>query len=493
MGLLLPICVLYLWYPGDADETLFELTAARLSQGAVYYRDVWDIKQPGIYWIYQFGASLGVGVVGTRLVEIAAVVLGGWMVWRLAGNWRLQRDARILAPALVMGLYLLYTHHGGVAEIEGFMTPLLVAVVALVWPRPPEGGAPRPGWRWVAAGLVLGVIGVLKVLYQPLPALLIIGALVASRAPLRTLAGRAALVAAGGAVPLLVMIGYFAAHGVGRLFWVTTFVVPFETAGRSVMDSNRHHYLEMALAQGTLLVPLAVVAVLTARRRGTLVREVTLVTTLVAAAVLAYPQYPTPYRLLILMAPLGLLAITGADVVLCRRTARARLALLALAALLLLPSMRGPQRLLFAAPDVPSWGLGVADRNARDEVLISEYAGRDVAPVRALVRPGASMYVIGHPQPYQLLGTREAIEVSGWGAATQPPRVWAERDRELVRSRPEWVFVESDMVPLVRSSAPRFAAVLEESYRKVASAPRGTWYRTDAPGTPSGIPGDNRL
>jgi hypothetical protein len=297
------------------------------------------------------------------------------------------------------------------------------------------------------------------------------------------------------------MVGYFVGHGTWRLFWVTTFVIPFETVGRPAMDANQQHYVEMAVAQGALLVPLAVVALVTARRRNTVVREVTLAVQLVVAGVLALPQFPTPYRLLVLMAPLGLLAVVGAGVV-CRavvddapaaRRGRRLVALLAVAAVLALPSLRGPQRLLFAVPDVPTWGLGQADRNARDEILIGEFASRDVAPVRAMVRPGDSVYVVGHPQPYQLLGAREAVEIAGWGAALQPGRVWNERDRELVRSRPRWVFVETEMAPLLASSAPRFAAVLRNEYVAVAIAPRGTWYRTGTPGPPSGIPGDNLL
>jgi hypothetical protein len=71
--------------------------------------------------------------------------------------------------------------------------------------------------------------------------------------------------------------------------------------------------------------------------------------------------------------------------------------------------------------------------------------------------------------------------------------VWSERDRELVRSRPRWVFVETDMHGLVTQLAPGFSRLLRTSYRPVATAGRGTWYRTDAPGTPARIPGDNRL
>jgi hypothetical protein len=237
--------------------------------------------------------------------------------------------------------------------------------------------------------------------------------------------------------------------------------------------------------------------VATAARRGTRIRELTLAATTVLALALAWPQFPTPYRLLVLVAPLGLLAVVGLGVVVERvdsahRRRRTAL-LLATLAVLALPSLRGPQRLLFAAGQIPAWGLGVTDRDARDEILIHEYPSQDVAPVRAMIHPGDTMYVLGHPQPYQLLGHQEAIEISGWGSILQPAPVWRERDRELVRTRPRWLFIETQMRPDLQTLAPRFSALLTQTYRPVATTPRGTWYRTDRPGPPSAAPGDNRL
>jgi hypothetical protein len=499
-ALLVPICLIYLWFPGDADQTLFELGADKLARGAVYYRDFWDIKQPGIYWVYQLGALLGVGVVGPRLVELAGALLGAAVVWRLSATWTPHVLARVLSPVLLIGSYLLFTHHGGVVVVEGLTVPLLVGIVALTWPADPGGGPPRAAWRWAAAGLLGGLVGVLKTFYLPLPALLMVGALVASRAPLARRGRVAAAGIAGAAVPLAATCLYFGSYGAWRLFWMTTFEVPLATAGRPVMSDNRQHFLEMGVALAALMLPLATVAVVTARRRGTGGRELTLSAATLLALVLAWPQFPTPYRLLVLVGPLGMLAVVGLGVLVGRAAARDHArphrplaVLLAVLAVLALPSMRGPQRLLFATGQVPTWGLGEADRNARDEVLIHEYPSQDVAPVRGKIRPGDSVYVIGHPQPYQLLHVEEAIEIAGWGSKLQPSLVWRERDRELVRSRPLWVFIETEMSRDVEQLAPRFTTVLAVDYRRIATTPRGIWYRNDRPGIPAGVPGDNQL
>jgi hypothetical protein len=213
---------------------------------------------------------------------------------------------------------------------------------------------------------------------------------------------------------------------------------------------------------------------------------------------MAFQQYPTPYRLLVVVAPIGLLAVVGADGV-WRRASRAarpgpaRSLVLLLAAVLALPLMRGPQRLIFAVSDIRSWGLGLVDRNARDAVLNEESPARGADAVRDQVRPGEAIYVFGHPQVYQELGAREAVEITGWASTLMPDRVWRERDRELVRSRPRLIFLEGSVAVDVRANSPGLTAMLARDYTVIARSPLGIWYRTDRPGAASGVPGDNRL
>jgi len=498
IALLLPVVLVYLWYPQDADGILFELGARRLAAGAVFYRDFWDIKQPGIYWVYQAGLALGVGVVGPRLLEVAGALVGGVLVRMLTRRWGLHPGVRVLAPLLVIGSYLLLTHRGGVLVVEGLVVPLLVAVFAGAWPAEPAGGPPRRLLGWAVAGVAAGAIGVLKLVYLPLPATILLGAVIVSRTSSGGRVGRLAVAAAGAAVPLLGALAYFVVHGTLDLAWVTSVQVPLESVATGGRETDYGNWIEMGVELSTLLVPLALVALAGARRRGTRVREVTLVLVVLEIVVLAFQQYPTPYRFLVVVAPVGLLAVVGADAVWRRvggpgRSRAARAAVLVVAAVLALPLARGPERLLVAAPDVPGWGLGRADRDARDALLIGIDAAADADPVRPLVRPGDAVFVFGLPLIYEQLDAREAVEITGWASTLMPERVWRERDRELVRSRPRLVFVDSSIADAVRDHSPGFVAMLAADYRVVATTPTGVWYRTDRPGTPAGVPGDNRL
>ena len=122
-------------------------------------------------------------------------------------------------------------------------------------------------------------------------------------------------------------------------------------------------------------------------------------------------------------------------------------------------------------------------------MLTSLPLDRDAAPVRSMVRPGQAIYVLGDPRIYDLLGAHEAIEITGSAGGLMPPRVWTERDRELVRSRPEFVFLEAGALDDLATLSPGLAAVLRNRYREVARTPGGAWYPPTVASHPAASPG----
>ena len=52
--------------PYTGDQALFARAAREIGRGAVYYRDFWDIKQPGIYWWFVGAGGVSPGHTASR-------------------------------------------------------------------------------------------------------------------------------------------------------------------------------------------------------------------------------------------------------------------------------------------------------------------------------------------------------------------------------------------------------------------------------------------
>jgi hypothetical protein len=499
-----------LWWPNHGDQSLFVIGAQELSAGFGYYRDFWDIKQPGIYWFYQLGGlldgPLGSPGLGARVLESLLAIVAGVLVLVVTGGWDLRRSVRLAAPTLVLGPYLVWSFLAGVGQIEGLMNVVLLAVMAASWPA--RDRTLRPGWAWALAGAGCGVTAVLKTLYLPLPLLLLTGAAIAShRVNARACWRRLGLAALGALVPVLATVAYLVGHGVFALALYTTFALPAQIAA----NPNTHALgafaeLERAIKNTLCLTgPLALVGMLGAWRRATATRDLALAAVAIVGAALALPQLFTPYRLLILATPIGLLAVSGLESVLrqlqarvgdvhgpaglgeTRRPARAW-AVRSVAAVVLvalaLPPLRQPAHLL--AGGSHSWGLDVAARTARSGEEVPTPAERAAAVVSGRVRPQEQIYVIGDPTVMLLLGARQGVEVTGWSLEMLPSSVWAELTRELNRSRPRLVYVEDVYRQLIARSGSEGQALqgVFDRYDVVSDTADGIWYETSQPGIP---------
>jgi hypothetical protein len=193
-----------LLYPFGRDQGVFTDVAAVLLRGGVPYRDVWDIKPPGIYALY----TAIVGLFGPRIVAIRAVDLA-LQAATAAALYMLGRTLLGSGPAALGALWYaaLYLRCGywGMAQAEGFANlPTLLAL--FLW---------LAGWRaqrpacMFSAGILAGSAALLK-----FPAALPCAAAPACAAlcelrgkrRYRPLLAGVLLMAAGAALPVLVTI-----------------------------------------------------------------------------------------------------------------------------------------------------------------------------------------------------------------------------------------------------------------------------------------------
>jgi hypothetical protein len=512
-----------MWWPEYGDQSLFVVGAQQLREGSIYYRDFWDIKQPGLYWFYELGDLLLPGGAGTRLLEVALVVVAGLLALSITATWPLRRWIWAGVPTLVLAPYLIWSYLDGVGQIEGLMNVLILAVIRLTWPPssppgPPAGVtrarpagflSPRgfrsaaqvtPAWAWFLAGVVVGVVAVLKTLYVPIVvAPLAAACLMGTRPALRTQAGRVAVSALGAALPIAAACWYLAEHDVLHLALRTTFEFPQQVA------ANLHPaFAELTRAMENMIpvtAPLAVIALAGARKRNTLIRDGALAVIVLLELVLVYPQLWTPYRFLMLAAPMGLLAVTGLESVVAWFAAQTRrewrvwalgtagtLLAFGLTAL----TLRMPAHLLLTAGQ-HQWGLGSAARIERSETPANL---RAAALVSTEVNPGEQIYVVGDPSIIALLHAQQGLELTGWSLEQMPASVWNEAARELARSRPKLVYVDDttqDWTELRQTQGRPFFDYLDTQYRVRSTTADGTWYEATKTGTPLPAPDGNQL
>jgi len=146
------------------DQSIYAVVARTMLAGGVPYRDAWDFKPPGIFFIYAAARLVfGPGMWGIRIFEaigllslVPAFVL---LSRRCVGSWRPALPAFALAVMAYVQLEFWHT-----AQPESF------AAFALIWALVLCTSEPAGAWKrstqqtivWVLVGLCYGIAGVLK-------------------------------------------------------------------------------------------------------------------------------------------------------------------------------------------------------------------------------------------------------------------------------------------------------------------------------------------
>lgn len=211
------------------DQGIYAVVARTVLEGGVPYRDAWDFKPPGIFFVYAVARLLfGSHMYGVRILEVlgllSLVPAFAILSHRFLGSWLPAVLAMVLAVMAYVQLEFWNT-----GQPENFAAFLLAWVLVLATAR--MATAPdAPWWKhrftWIAIGVLYGSAATLKpqlaggALLTPL---LIGWARTAdvSSWHRRLRAGLAPLlfVGLGVAIPLLATVAYFASHG--ALSWMT--------------------------------------------------------------------------------------------------------------------------------------------------------------------------------------------------------------------------------------------------------------------------------
>jgi hypothetical protein len=146
-----------LFYPLARDQGVFAYVGSVILKGDWPYRDVWEVKPPGIYYTYAaILAATGPSMGGIRAFDLMAAVATALLL--AAALWRLVAvEAAWLGALLYAALYL-RLGFWGMAQAESYAN-LCTAVALCAWLVPRDGATGRRGDGGTVTGPVPGPEG----------------------------------------------------------------------------------------------------------------------------------------------------------------------------------------------------------------------------------------------------------------------------------------------------------------------------------------------
>ena len=231
-------CTLIAWatvlFPIGQDQATFAYVARIWENGGLPFRDALDTKPVGIYALYVAADLIfGRSIAAFRLFEMvlaALSILAFQSIFRSFGYAR-PRRAAFLAWVLMVAFYFMGQEFWARGQAEfpiGLLALWLVAVLAACGRR-----SLLTHKDALQSGFLVGCAVLLKQNYIVLSAgFLYVVYAIGARAepPGRYRLSRIALYSAGGALPFLIVLIYFAARGALREFLHGMFVLPYQYA-----------------------------------------------------------------------------------------------------------------------------------------------------------------------------------------------------------------------------------------------------------------------
>jgi hypothetical protein len=492
--------------PFTGDQALYATGARQLGNGAVLYKDFWDIKQPGIYLFYLVGGKVvGYSEIALHLFELAYQLVFALVLILTLRNTFTRRWIAPLVALLVLGTYYATIEPlelGQVESLVGFPLYLTLwcSLRALggTQPVPTRIKRTRIRVRWLAAsGLFGGVVLVLKLTLLPIVGgfwLLTVFELARSVPKGRRFESVFTTVVAVGTgflVPVVLTGAYLAANGqLGTARWTWFDVGPATTgvAGRPL--SRLVDGLAHTVARWAVPLALAAFAIWTGARRGFTRLQLGLLAWIVLGIPVFLVQHWWIYHYAMFLVPVGILAGYGIDAAADAwppRTTALRVGVAAAAVVLVVPAIArfgGNTRALARH----HFALNAEDRAALRVELESNY-GPAEAWATYLEKPAnrsGGAYVLGNPLDLYAAGRTQAVAVQGWSPEQYPSSVWDRLRSELEDAKPEHLVVDAYSDGIMRSRSPETRALIAAWYRPVGHAGPDRWYRLkpDLPAAP---------
>ncbi len=479
--------------PTLGDQALYLTYAKKLAAGGILYRDIWDIKQPGIFYFYLVAIRMfGQNAVSAHLLEL---------IWMLGLALALQiglrpyfshRWTKALVALPTVALYYAVSAPF-LGQVEGLLAlPLFLTLWAL---NTAARDQHRRSYALFLAGVAAGVVLCFKLVYAIVIAALYLTAVLDivsrdNRRRLATIGLSLGLLVVGALLPLAIVTSITVSGSGVETFFQTTFVDP----GRILSGHPGAPALRFFQSAAYFIKIFAPIIILAAAggsaalyRRDRLLTQLLfawLISGLVGIVVQTWSWWE--HHFLLLWIPIGVLATKWIDVAL-DWTARAsgakkqktRVALVALGVtLLFMPAAVQPATnvyLMIRTKEAPWTEAGRMKFQSRRSTLY-----RNAYDTTAFLRDPKSkqepIFVCGSPVDYVLGDRAQGLSEDGYSLDLQLPEQWLQFTSEFDAKRPVFVYIERECQTLLLQNSPGTIRILRQAYRVRQASADGSWY-----------------
>lgn len=495
------------------DQAMFVVYAAEINRGALLYRDVWDLKQPGIFLFYLMGGKLfGFTEFGIHLFEVIY-----WLMFSITLSVTLKDYFRRpifvrLAPLLTVGVYYAVCGSWHLTQVEGLVGfPLYLTLWAAVKAARTQSGFTNTSFLFLS-GFAGGIVLVFKLILLPIVALfwlLLLIFLVAHRdASLpKVLFYTVLTILFGLAIPLIAIVAYFAWHDALAVVNYTFFGYPAQAvtafAGRNRMPMLKQGLRWFIMAFLPLIIIILVWALIAVKSlkasnkglpnglmhkiRGMDLLTVSLILWLFTGfgVVLAQRLSWWEYHYLLLLVPLGILATKGIEAMweqvvrvnmfFAKPSGRFVFTICILLLFILTVKLAAGRikNTFISRMNLPTEEMwmprGDMDEQYEQIRLETDFLSEQNSHL-------GKIFVCGQPLYYYLSKRSPALASNGWMPELFLPGQWKQLNEELAEKSPAYVLADDDCRSIISEKSPETLQLLEKNYRLRSERKDAVWY-----------------
>ena len=480
VALLFALMGVHVGMPLEGDQSLYFFGARQMSEGAVLYRDYWDIKGVGVYGFYWVAGTLfGYTAVGLHVLELIWFSLTALLAYRLCVIATRNSRLAYVAPLATVGAFFTAATPWHLTQPDGLVSlPLTFAAWAIVEPALQRRKSPLPEWilAGIGAGLAsLFVTGSIIVVLAFVMAAVVISFRESATVVRTGVVQRVFGFLLGMALMLLIPIVWFAKAGALQEYLWTTWLYPMAAQTEFSRDVPKLIGSVTWFAGAvSMLLPCALIGGLATLRDLRARKSHALVGLLMCVwlaagfvALLLQYHYSWQFHFNHFFVPVGVLAVIGlAEIFRVLMDGEARLLAVAL---------------LIIALGFPALLVKKLIARSTHASAVTTYQD-SVKQGLGMAASNDSVYVLGDPRVKFAAGYRQPVKQNGWVLEVMLSEQWKEFSAALRQSSPAYLYVNRGYPELLARNAPELREWIARDYEAFhTDSVQGTWYRRRDP------------